>query len=452
MNLRLSTAVAAALAVIASTRALAQDGDALKSNSVLKLDDAETAAKLHQPQILQAHANTEAADARAGEQRAGLLPQVSGAVTYQRTTGNNVPRGYSGTTTTTTGSNGNTSTTNTWATFNAFSGSLVAQQLLWDFNQTHGRYKSAQALSQSAFLSERATQLNIVLNVRTAFFSARANRALAEVARATVANDKRHLEQIQGFVTAGIRSEIDLAQTRTDLANAQLSQVTYENNYETAKQQLNLAMGVTTEADFEVADDSLPPVAGETDSALKPLIDQALKDRPEMLAFEQQVRAQQETISSVKGAYGPTIAAQAGISQGGEAIDSLAWNAYVGVNLAWNIFQGGLTNATVREAEANLRAIAAQRAGEAQQIASDVNIARLAVRAGLASQVAAQAVLKSSKDLLRLAEGQYQTGIGSIIQLSDAQVAGSMAEAQVIQADFTLATARAQLLKALGRP
>ena len=202
----------------------------------------------------------------------------------------------------------------------------------------------------------------------------------------------------------------------------------------------------------EVADDSLPPVAGETDSQLKPLIDEALKDRPEMLAFEQQVRAQQETISSVKGAYGPAISAQAGVSQGGEAIDNLAWNAYVGVNLAWNIFQGGLTNATVREAGANLRSIAAQSAGEAQQIASDVNIARLAVRAGLASQVAAQAVLKNSKSLLRLAEGQYQTGIGSIIQLSDAQVAESMAEAQVIQADFTLATARAQLLKALGRP
>jgi outer membrane protein len=450
MKLRLCIAAAAALTFLASTGALAQGGDVLQSGSVLKLEDAETAAKLHQPQILQAHANTEAADARAGEQRAGLLPQVSGAVAYQRTTGNSVPRGYSGTTST--GSNGTTVTTNSWATFNAFSDSLVAQQLLWDFNQTHGRYKAAQALSQSALLTERATQLNIVLNVRAAFFSARANRGLAEVARATVANDKKHLEQIQGFVMAGIRSEIDLAKTRTDLANAQLSQVTYENNYETAKQQLNLAMGVSTPTDFEVADDALPPVAGETGSQLKPLVDEALKDRPEMLAFEQQVRAQQETISSVKGAYGPTISAQAGVSQGGEAIDNLAWNAYVGVNLTWNIFQGGLTNAVVREAEANLRALAAQSAGTAQQIASEVNIARLAVRAGLASQVAAQAVLKNSKDLLRLAEGQYETGIGSIIQLSDAQVAESMAEAQVIQADFTLATARAQLLKALGRP
>ncbi|MGZ3425302.1 MAG: TolC family protein, partial [Polyangia bacterium] len=52
---------------------------------------------------------------------------------------------------------------------------------------------------------------------------------------------------------------------------------------------------------------------------------------------------------------------------------------------------------------------------------------------------------------LRLAEGRYQAGVGSIIELGDAQVAATTAAAQKVQADYNVSTARAQLLNALGR-
>jgi len=404
----------------------------------LKLADAESSARLHQPQLLQARAGTEAAEARVGESRAGLLPQITANAAYKRTTGNYIPTGSvlstsAGTTTTSATSN------NSFTTYNAFSDSIVASQLIWDFKQTWDKYGAAGALAESAQLTEKATLLSTLLNVRAAFFAARADKALALVARQTVVNDEKHLGQTEGFYAAGIKSEVDVAQTRTDLANAQLAQVNADNGYVTARQQLLLAMGVVGSTDFDVADESIAPVPGEDSDDLNALVDEALKQRPEMTAFAQQAQAQQATIDSTRGGYGPSLYANVGFSQGG-------------VSLTWNLFQGGLTNATVREAEANLRNIAAQTEGERQQIASDVNTARLAVRAGLSSQQAAGVALKNAKELLRLAEAQYQTGIGSIIQLSDAQVAESSAEAQVIQADFNLAAARAQLLKALGRP
>ena len=51
----------------------------------------------------------------------------------------------------------------------------------------------------------------------------------------------------------------------------------------------------------------------------------------------------------------------------------------------------------------------------------------------------------------RLAEQRYAVGVGSAIELGDAQVALTQAAAQAVQADDKLATARAQLLRALGR-
>jgi outer membrane protein len=52
---------------------------------------------------------------------------------------------------------------------------------------------------------------------------------------------------------------------------------------------------------------------------------------------------------------------------------------------------------------------------------------------------------------LRLAEGRYETGTGSVIELTDAQTALTSAAGQRVLADYNLAVARAQLTRALGR-
>jgi outer membrane protein len=59
--------------------------------------------------------------------------------------------------------------------------------------------------------------------------------------------------------------------------------------------------------------------------------------------------------------------------------------------------------------------------------------------------------LASAREQLRLAEQRFATGVGSILELYDAQVSYAGAAAQAVQARYSLASARAQLLAALGR-
>src|SRR5205085_3493398 len=87
----------------------------------------------------------------------------------------------------------------TFDTSNFWSGSIQASQLLWDFDLTLGRWRAARESARASEDSERATDLTVVLGVRTAFFNARAQKALVQVARETLANQERHLQQIQGF-------------------------------------------------------------------------------------------------------------------------------------------------------------------------------------------------------------------------------------------------------------
>jgi outer membrane protein len=401
---------------------------------IVSLEDAIRTARANQPQLLQARAGAEAAAARADEALAPLLPQVGGSLSYRRGTANSPGLGPT-----------------SWAGKDLWTAGATASQLVWDFGQTTGRWDSAKESAGAQRDSERYTALQVVLGVRTAFFTARANKDLVGVARETLANQEAHLRQIRGFVEVGTRPEIDLAQARTDRANAQVQLITAENAYETARAQLNQAMGIEGPADYDVADDTMPAVEGE-DQPLETLLAEAIRARPDVASLEGQVRAQQAAIGSARGGYFPSLGVAAGISDTGpDPARAVAnWNATA--TLTWSFFQGGLTAAQVREARASLTGIEAQLAALRQQVRLDVDQAARAVRAAKAAISAAGEALLNARERLRLAEGRYQIGAGSIIELGDAQVALTAAGAQQVQADYILASARAQLLRALSRP
>jgi outer membrane protein len=415
------------------------------THGVLSLAQATETAVKSQPLLRQAQAQSSAADARADQARSPLFPQVNASAAYQRSTANftarpgALPRQVS-----------TVSQAPSLSTYGFWNFGITASQTIYDFGQARGRWHAAEATAEGQHENARATRLTTVLNVRNAYFQARAQKSLVAVSRETLANQERHLEQIKGFVELGARPAIDLAQARTDVANAKVQVITSENAYATAKAQLNLAMGAPQPTDYDVADETLAPLS-EEDQNLDALVQVAFSARPELVALTKQVQAQELQLRAVKGAYGPTLGASTAFTEAGSQLDNLTWNWNVQVSLNWAVFQGMLVPAQVREAESNLAAIQAQRDGIEQQLRLEVEQARLAVRSTKASIAAVEEALINARERLRLAEGRYQTGAGSVIELADAQIATASAAAQRVAADYNLAAARAQLMKALGR-
>jgi outer membrane protein len=207
-------------------------GTEASGKPVLTLAEAERSARERQPQLQQARSLSDAASARADEARAPLLPQVTGSAAYERTTGNFASRPGQ------LPSSVSTRATSSWTTFDYFNFGLTASQLVYDFGQTSGRWRAAQASAGAQRQSEHGTEMQVLLTVRSAFFNARAQRDLVIVARDTLANQEAHLRQVEGFVRAGTRPEIDLLQARTDRANAQVALINAQNSYATARAQL----------------------------------------------------------------------------------------------------------------------------------------------------------------------------------------------------------------------
>ncbi|MGB8299309.1 MAG: TolC family protein, partial [Polyangia bacterium] len=332
---------------------------------VLTFDEALRIARATHPQLQVAHAQSEAADARAYESRAALLPQVNGLASYQRTTNNqpsggnsaatitliNTATGTTTSTSTTTGSGTSGSSHGSFDTSNSFQFRLTASQLIYDFGQTTGRWNAAKITARSQSDSEARTAQQVSYNVRAAYYNAAATYALVKVAQDGLTNQEAHLVQAQGFVRAGTQPEIALAQALTNRATARVQLITAQNAYDVAKAQLNQAMGVEGPIDYQIESPAADPVEGE-DKNTDDLLPAAIKARPDLQALGDQVKAQEYTISATKGGYYPGLSAIMALSDGGPAVDNLAWNWYGMLQLSWPIFGGGITNQQVREARA----------------------------------------------------------------------------------------------------
>jgi outer membrane protein len=451
--------LAAPILLLLATRASAETAPAA-APAPLTLKQAEETALRNQPTMRTAHGLLEAAEGRVEEARAGYLPQVTVNGSYERTTGNpalhpgfsnavNASSSGTGGGSGTGGTTGNTVPISWDPKYNYYQFGATGSQLIYDFGQTTNRWRAADASRDAAGENTRTAVLQTLLNVRRAYFVARAQRDLVAVAEETVTNQEKHVEQTQAFVRTGIQPDINLATVMTALANAKVQLVTARNNYAVAEAQVAQAMGVPVGLSFVLSDAELPPVGGEDGPAVE-LVDRALHARPELANLLDQRRSQELTVRSLKGAYGPAVSAIGNISAVGITLDGLVPNWYVGLALTWNILQGGLTTGQVREAKGTLENLVGQEDALRLQVQVDVEQGRLGIQAAKASIGAAQEAVVNAHNQLTLAEQRYEHGLGNAVELSDAQVAYTSAEAQLVQAKFNLASARAQLLAALG--
>ncbi|HXU06282.1 MAG TPA: TolC family protein, partial [Polyangia bacterium] len=314
---------------------------------------------------------------------------------------------------------------------------------------TANRWRSAAASRDAATWNRRVIENQTLLAVRRAFFQGRAQKDLIAVAEDGVRNQEKHLEQSVALVKAGIRPDIDTATVRTALANTRVQLVNARSNAAVAQAQLAQAMGVELTGGFTLADDELPAIDGE-DGGAGTLAARALATRPELANLANQREAAERLVDAQRGGYGPSVGAVANATETGSSFDRLVPNWYVGLSLTWGIFQGGYTHGLVREAKGNLMTVSGQASALRLQVELDAEQGRLAVQAAKATITAAEEALINAKDQLALAEARYTHGLGSVIELDDAQVAYTTAAAQAVQTRYGLASARAQLLAALG--
>ena len=326
-------------------------------------------------------------------------------------------------------------------TFPFYSTGATLSQVLFDFGQNLELIHAAQASAEALAADADTLHDTVVFNVQQAYFALLAAYRLRDVAEETVAQNEKHLDLAQGRHDVGLAPRFDVTNAQVQLATAELNRVTARNNVSLGRETLRNALGLLGPLDFDIVDSLEQPRSEVSDAEALGL---AYANRPELKSLAALERADIERIKAIEKDYLPKLTLNSNVTWSGSRYPlQETWNFGGLVNLS--IFNGGLTTAQVGEAKANLDNLRATEDATRQNVTLEVRQALLNLRQAAESIVVADKGLQQARENLTLAEGRYKTGVGNIIELTDAQVSLATAEASRVQALVGYRTALATL-------
>ena len=403
----------------------------------LALDEAVAIALAGQPQIQARLFDYAAARHRVTQALAPMLPQLTASVTTTRS---------QQTTLTTSATTGITAPVQINRDFNQTLFAQVAlSQLLFDFGKTLAATDAARKLATVALESVELQRQLISLAVKEAYTNINFSQRLITVAQAQFDRAQLNLRSARGFYEVGTRPKSDVVRAEVDVANARVDLIRGRNAERLARVALNTAMGIDVDAPTQVQENLFyEPVQFDRPQ----LRAEALRQRPEHRQAKLQVDV---TEAQERLAFRNFLPNLFGTGAYGGTRSELNPFWSLGLSLTWTIFDGGNLVGKYQESRANLDAAQARVKASELDIIQNVEQAEIVAEESQERIQAAQAAVASAEENFRLAQGRFDAGVGTILELTDAQLALTQSqnvEAQAL-ADFRIALAR--LDRALGR-
>ena len=402
----------------------------------LTLAEAERLAVANNPQLSAAQFNAAAASQVPLELRANFEPTLSGAVTgVGADSGSRLAAGA----------------LNNPVVYNRFGTGLLLSQLVTDFGRTSSLVDSAKLHAQAQDQVTQTMRAQILLAVNRAYFGALRAEAVLKVAQQTVTARQLVADQVSTLARSHLKSTLDVSFANVNLSDAKLLLAGAQSNVKSAYAELATAIGLPGQygqGGFSLAPEPMPDLLPDT---VDSLMGQALRDRPELASLRLEQNAAQRFAHAEKALILPTIsvAASAGFVPTADVQVPGRYGA-VGVNVSIPILNGHFYRARRTEAELRAKAAAQNVNDLANRVARDVRIAYLSAYTAFERLTLTAELLDQAKLALDLAQRRYDLGLGSIVELSQAQLNVTGAEIAGSSAQFDYQLLRANLSYQIG--
>jgi len=402
----------------------------------LTLIDAKTIALSNHPQVLMAQNEAAYASQQVTISRAPYFPTVEAAVTA--TQGNELARVGAG-------------SLSASRLFNRFGQGVLFSQLVTDSGRTKNLVAGSRLQAQAGSQNYEGTRYDVLLEVSRAYFADLHAQAVVRVAEATVAARQLLLDQVTTLANNNLKSQLDVSFADVNVSEAKLLLLRAQDMVQSSLADLTRALGTGQPMNYQLMDEPLPQ--GPPDRPDQ-LVIEALNNRPEIGSFGFARDAASRFAEAENDLARPTVTVvgAAGflpfINNGGSQIP----NEYEGValNVSFPVFNGHLFSAR-RDAARYKADEAEQRLRDVQErIARDVRVAwASSMNAFQRIDVTAQ-FLRQATLALDLAQGRYNLGLASIVELTQAQLNVTQAEIENLSAKYDYQTQNAALQYSVG--
>jgi len=326
---------------------------------------------------------------------------------------------------------------------------IVVSQLITDSGRTPNLVATARYTAQATGQTLNATRFDVLLAVNQAYYGVLRAQAAVKVAEQTVAARQTLADQITELARNQLRSQLDVSFADVTVSEAKLLLLRSQEAVQASYAELARALGSDQPINYQLVDEPMPP---GPPAAPNDLVAQAINNRPELASLRASREAALRFFNAEKDLSRPTLTA---VAVGGalpyintpnvpEGYES------VGAHVSIPVFNGHLFSA--RREAARQRALESEQRLRDQQerITRDVRTAwASAVTAFQSIDVTAQ-FLRQAALGLNLAQGRFDLGLASIVELTQAQLNLTEAEIENLNAKYDYQNQNALLQYTIG--
>jgi outer membrane protein len=317
------------------------------------------------------------------------------------------------------------------------------------FASWHG-VNRAKEMAHAADQQLERTDQEILFHVVQAYYGVLLAAKQVDVVEQSQKTAKSIIDRSQARFDSGLVVESDLLTAKVRLATREQELIRARNTLALARAQLNIAMGVSVDAFYQPAD-----ALAESSFASPALADveqKALASRPDLKRIQSEQAAQNLSVAIAKSSFGPRVNAFAGwemdnptlLAGGGGS------NWVGGVELQFDIFQGGAKRAALSREHAIAEKMAALKQAAADAVRLDVRQAYYDVDSNRQQVGVARGAIAQAQESLRINQDRYEGGLITIADLLGAEEAARRSQTDYWQAVYQFHISSANLELASG--
>jgi outer membrane protein len=317
-------------------------------------------------------------------------------------------------------------------------GGVSVSQRIFDFGFSQHTVDSAHLVERAQEQDISARQALVVLNVRTAYLISLKHQRLVQIAEETVRERGIIKGQIEALYRQQLKSKLDVDLVQVELTNAESLLVRARNGLKSGFANLNRAMGIMGAEDYVLED---LPIEVRPQRPLDSLVSDSLS-HPEFRKAKELTASADAKITATKRQYLPTVSAYA---SGGDfqvydntraqANQTGGWWAAGGF-VSMPLFTGFMIENQVREAKAQKAAAEAASLNIEQALTQQVTNSYLDTISFAQQIKLGEEQVKTAQEALSLAKQRYKLGLGSIVEVTQAEVALTGAQTKLAEAQY----------------
>lgn len=333
---------------------------------------------------------------------------------------------------------------------NTHSNSITASLPIFTGGELQGQIGQAKANYRSMLSAEEQAYNEMKETATTGYFNMLNATNMKALRQESVDRLQAHLDNVIAQYNVGIVARADVLRSEVELANAQQNYITASNEYDVAEATLNNIIGTPLGTTL-LLKDRLQYEPYENDMAY--CLAYSEQHRPELKQAEYAIDSAEAALVVARSGHMPKVYANASNNWGGNGSD---WpgdddeNWSVGVTASMNVFDSGVTWSKIHAAQENLAKAKESQRQIKDNVELEVRTDYLNLREAEKRITTTQVAVASAEEDYHIAVVRYQAGVGTNIDVMDAQEALTQAKTNYYQALYNYNTSKAALNTSMG--